>query len=258
MKKAILVVSFGTAYKSTREETIEACENKIKEEFSEYDFYRAYTSNKIIQKIKISENIDIYNPKQSLDKLYEDGYEEVIIQTLHIIAGKEFNKLKKQFENYKSKFKKLALGKPLITGDNDYKEILEALKIQISKINKNEAMIFMGHGTSNDENKVYSYMEDILRDDGINAYVVTIKDYLKLNKIITTLKKDSINVVYLMPFMLVAGVHAIKDMAGDNENSWESILKKHGFEVKIYMQGLGANIKIQEKFINHAKNCYIG
>ena len=50
MKKAILVVSFGTAYKSTREETIEACENKIKEEFSEYDFYRAYTSNKIIQK----------------------------------------------------------------------------------------------------------------------------------------------------------------------------------------------------------------
>lgn len=88
MKKAILVVSFGTAYKSTREETIEACENKIKEEFSEYDFYRAYTSNKIIQKIKISENIDIYNPKQSLDKLYEDGYEEVIIQTLHIIAGK--------------------------------------------------------------------------------------------------------------------------------------------------------------------------
>lgn len=116
----------------------------------------------------------------------------------------------------------------------------------------------MGHGTSNDENKVYSYMEDILRDDGINAYVVTIKDYLKLNEIITTLKKDNINVVYLMPFMLVAGVHAIKDMAGENENSWKSILKKHGFEVKIYMQGLGANIKIQEKFINHAKNCYIG
>ena len=31
MKKAVLVVSFGTSYKETREKTIEACEKKIKE-----------------------------------------------------------------------------------------------------------------------------------------------------------------------------------------------------------------------------------
>ena len=87
--------------------------------------------------------------------------------------------------------------------------------------------------------------------DGINP------EDINISSLVNRVKKDNINVVYLMPFMLVAGVHAIKDMAGDNENSWKSILKKHGFEVKIYVQGLGANIKIQEKFINHAKNCYI-
>ena len=35
MKKAILVVSFGTSYHETRRKTIEACENKIKESFEE-------------------------------------------------------------------------------------------------------------------------------------------------------------------------------------------------------------------------------
>ena len=52
MKKAVLVVSFGTSYKETREKTIEACENKIKEGLKEYDFFRAFTSNMIIRKLK--------------------------------------------------------------------------------------------------------------------------------------------------------------------------------------------------------------
>ena len=38
MKKAVLVVSFGTSYKETREKTIEACEKKIKEGFITHNF----------------------------------------------------------------------------------------------------------------------------------------------------------------------------------------------------------------------------
>ena len=51
MKKAVLVVSFGTSYKETREKTIEACEKKIKEGLEGYDFFRAFTSNMIIRKL---------------------------------------------------------------------------------------------------------------------------------------------------------------------------------------------------------------
>ena len=87
MKKAILVVSFGTSYKETREKTIEACESKIKEAFKEYDFFRAFTSNMIIRKLKSRDNIHIENPIEALDRLYDEGYEEVIVQTLHIICG---------------------------------------------------------------------------------------------------------------------------------------------------------------------------
>lgn len=75
MKKAVLVVSFGTSYEETRKKTIEACEKKISSELSEYDFHRAYTSNMIIRKIKKRDGIEINNPLQALDKLYEEGYE---------------------------------------------------------------------------------------------------------------------------------------------------------------------------------------
>ena len=53
MNKAVLVVSFGTSYKETRDKTIRACEKKIHDCLSDYDFYHAYTSDKIIEKIKI-------------------------------------------------------------------------------------------------------------------------------------------------------------------------------------------------------------
>ena len=39
MKKAILVVSFGTSYEETRKKTIEAIEKRIAEKFEEYQVY---------------------------------------------------------------------------------------------------------------------------------------------------------------------------------------------------------------------------
>ena len=86
MKKALLVVSFGTSYHETREKTIDICEDKIKNSLKSHDFFRAYTSNMIINKIKKRDGIEIDNPIQALDKIYEQGYDEVIIQTLHIIC----------------------------------------------------------------------------------------------------------------------------------------------------------------------------
>ena len=39
--------------------------------------------------------------------------------------------------------------------------------------------------------------------------------------------------------MLVAGDHAINDMASDEEDSWKTILEKEGFNVKVHVKGLG-------------------
>ena len=257
MKKAVLVVSFGTSYEETRKKTIEACENKINADLSGYDFHRAYTSNMIIRKIKKRDGIEINNPIQALDKLHEEGYEEVIVQTLHIICGEEFNKLKDQIEEYKPKFKKLILGRPLLTYIDDYKEVVEAIETQIPKMELDEAVVFMGHGTLHESHSAYPAIEYMLRDHGINAYVGTVEGYPEIDHVIKRLKETDVKTVNLMPLMLVAGDHAINDMAGDEEDSWRSILESEGFEVKIYLQGLGENSKIQDKFVRHAHDCIV-
>ena len=255
MKKAILVVSFGTSYKETREKTIEACEKKIKEAFKDYDFFRAFTSNMIIRKLKNRDNIHIENPIEALDRLYKEGYKEVVVQTLHIICGEEYTKLKEQINSYNDKFEKIVLGRPLLSQIDDYKETIEALKLQIPNLENDEAIVFMGHGTEHEAHSAYPALDYMLKQDNIKAYVGTVEGYPEIDEVIVNLKKDKISKVILMPFMLVAGDHAINDMAGDEEDSWNTILKENGFKTEVFLKGLGENEGIQNKFVKHALDC---
>ena len=255
MKKAILVVSFGTSYHETRKKTIEACENKIKESFKDYDFYRAFTSGMIINKLKKRDNMFIDNPSEALEKLYNAGYKEVVVQSLHIICGDEYNKLKDMVAQYEDKFDKISIGRPLLTYIDDYRETVEAVKKDLDKMDIDEAVVFMGHGTEHESHSSYPAIEYMFRDYGINAFVGTVEGYPELEQVIKKLKNRNIKTVDLLPFMFVAGDHAINDMASDEEDSWKTILEKEGFNVKVHVKGLGENPYIQEKFKNHALDC---
>jgi len=232
MKKAILVVSFGTSYHETRKKTIEACENKIKESFKDYDFYRAFTSGMIINKLKKRDNMFIDNPSEALEKLYNAGYKEVVVQSLHIICGDEYNKLKDMVAQYEDKFDKISIGRPLLTYIDDYRETVEAVKKDLDKMDIDEAVVFMGHGTEHESHSSYPAIEYMFRDYGINAFVGTVEGYPELEQVIKKLKNRNIKTVDLLPFMLVAGDHAINDMASDEEDSWKTILEKEGFNVR--------------------------
>jgi len=255
MKKAILVVSFGTSYKETIEKTIKVCEDKIKEKLEGYDFFRVFTSNIIIKKLKERENLNIENIEEALNRLYKDGYKEVIVQTLYIICGEEFNKLKNQIDNYKNKFEKLMLGRPLLTYTEDYEEVIEIIVKQLPKNSDKEAIVFMGHGTTHQSHSTYSILESMLRNININVYIGTIRGYPNIEEAIDKLKSNNIKKVHLVPFMLTVGKHIIEDMAGDDNKSWKNILKNNGFGVKVNLQGLGENSYIQDKFTRHAYDC---
>lgn len=250
MKKALLVVSFGTSYHDTREKTIHAVENKIKESFEGYDFYRAFTSNMIINKLKKRDGIEIDNPVQAIEKLYKDGYEEVVVQTLHIICGHEYVKLKNQISNYKGKFSSLKFGRPLLFGIEDYKETVEAVKEVTDKMDS--TVVLMGHGTDHESHSAYPAIEYYFRDMGADVYVGTVEGYPEIDSVVKKLKERNIKKVHLMPFMLVAGDHAQNDMAGDEEDSWKNIIESEGIETEVHLNGLGEIEKIQQKFVNHA------
>ncbi|MCT4606036.1 MAG: sirohydrochlorin cobaltochelatase [Marinisporobacter sp.] len=254
----MLVVSFGTSYADTRKLTIEAVEEKIDKAFPEYEVRRAFTSNIIIKKLKDRDNISIDTPEEALNKMKEEGFEEVVVQPLHVIAGAEYNDVLEVVKKYEETFKTIKIGTPILNTPADYKTAVEALKAQLPEIKEGQAVVVMGHGTHHPANASYACLQSAIDDEGLNVFVGTVEGYPELDDVIEKLKEKKVKEVTLMPYMLVAGDHASNDMAGDEEDSWKTILKGEGFTVNTYLHGLGENAKYQDIYVEHAKKAIEG
>ncbi|WP_341472801.1 sirohydrochlorin cobaltochelatase [Anaerophilus nitritogenes] len=256
MTKGILVTSFGTSYEDTRKVTIDAVEQKIQKSFPDYEVRRAFTSNFIIKKLKQRDNIEVDTLAQGLEKMKKDGFTEVIVQPLHVIAGEEFNDIVEEVSKFKDEtFDKLELGKPLLYYSQDYNIAVEALKKQLPQMKDTQAVVLMGHGSPNHPaNSSYSNLQLVLQDEKLPVYIGVVEGYPTLDHVLEKLKDDNIKEVTLMPYMLVAGDHAQNDMAGDEDDSWKTILEKEGFTVNTYLHGLGENSKYQDIYVQHIKD----
>ncbi len=266
MKKAILVVSFGTSHLDTLRVTIEKAENQIRDHFNDYDIYRAFTSHKIIRKLREKYEMFIDTPEEVMAKLYEDDYEDVIIQPLHIIPGEEYIYINKIGEAYKDKFRSVKMGRPIFYYQGienlpqDYSLFIEATK---KLYKENNAVVYVGHGTAHSANAVYGCLQTVFEDEGYeNVFVGTVEGYPNFEAVLKRLKRKNIDEVTLAPLMVVAGDHAKNDMASDEEGSWKSMLEKEGIKVNIYLKGLGENERFNQLYINRIEDLinerYIG
>ncbi|AGK96194.1 sirohydrochlorin cobaltochelatase [Clostridium pasteurianum] len=263
--KVILVVSFGTTYGETRKLTIDSIEQCIQDRFKDYDMKRAFTSHMIIKVLRERDRYIVDTPEEALEKIAEEGYKEVIVQSLHIMPGEEYEYVERVVESYRQKdvFNKIELGRPILyfKGDgeqlqDDYLMAMEAIKLQLPETG---SVVFMGHGTTHPANACYSCLQMVLRDHQINnVYIGTVEGYPSLDNIINTLKRDKVEEITLMPLMVVAGDHCNNDMASDEEDSWKKILEKEDFKVNLYMHGMGENPLFRKIFVNHVEDTIIG
>ena len=253
-KKALLVVSFGTSFDEALPAIVNI-EETCKKAFPEYDFFRAFTSGMIILKLKKTRQQIIHSPEEIMEQLAGAGYEEVICQPTHIINGMEYEKMMNMLAPYKAKIPLIRVGTPLLTEEEDYKKACEIVMKEIKlPMAEDEAFVLMGHGTEHFANSAYCQFENMLRNLGYeNTYVGTVEGFPGLDYVIRRLKLRQIKKVYLMPLMIVAGDHARNDLAGAEEDSWDSILKAEGFETQIILKGMGEIDAIAEMFVEHLR-----
>lgn len=250
MKSALIAVSFGTSYPETRKKTIEAVEEKLAQEYPEFDVFRAFTSNKVIKKIKEQEQMTILTVDQQMQKLIAEGYKEIYVQPLHIIPGSEYSKALHQAMRYKDQLELIKVGKPLLSSMEDYQKIVAWLEKLSQDLKTDEALVLMGHGSQHSAFTVYACLDHMLLEKPI--FICAVESYPEITLLIERLKKSSYKKIKLYPLMLVAGDHATNDMASDEEDSWKSQLEQAGFAVEAYLKGMGEAAEIQQQFVEHA------
>lgn len=262
-KDAILVMSFGTTVKETREKNINATVNAIKALYPETKVVLAFTSHIIIDRVKANEGLVIPTPEEALAQLKAEGYTRVAMTSLDIIPGIEYDYKKAVFNLHKNDFKKVTFGTPLMywqgqeDKDDDVADAMKAVATQFPETGKKDAVLIMAHGTPHPANAYYAVMQDKLNALGHNnAFVFTVEGWPSFENALEELKERKIKNVTMMPLMMVAGDHAMNDMAGDEEDSFKSMLFKEGFKVDTYLHGLGENSAVQNLFVKKASQAW--
>ncbi len=253
-KKAILVVSFGTSFPETRKKTIDRIEADLAAAYPEYTLYRAWTSKMIIAKLKKRDGIVIPTVAEAVEQMIADGVQELIVQPTHIINGIENDLMKEDVLARQDAFEKIAFGDPLLTTTEDNVAVLQAVMSEFPPLAEDEALVFMGHGTTHYANTVYAALDYTFKDLGYTrSFLGTVEAYPSMESLKKQLRALAPKRVTLAPFMVVAGDHANNDMSGEDEDSWKSQFETEGYQVSCILKGLGEYPSIRKIYAAHTE-----
>ena len=251
----LLVISFGTSFNDSRRLTIGAIEETLDQAFSDYDVRRGFTADIVINHVEKRDGIHIDNVDESLKRAVDNKVKNLVVQPTHLMNGIEYNELKDKLAQYADAFESVKVGEPLLTSDDDFKRVENAIVDWTKEYDDGQtAIVFMGHGTEAASNAVYAKMQELLTADGHKNYFIgTVEASPSLDDVRALIKAGGYKRVVLEPLMVVAGDHANNDMAGDEDDSWKTILTKDGYEVVTLLRGLGENEAIRQIYVDHAK-----
>ncbi len=258
MKKAILLVSFGTTVDEARKENIDSIVERVREYFNGYDVYSAFTS-RIVSKRLRERGIFAELESEALLRLLAEGYEEIIVQPLHVVHGEEFDKLRVNIEPFRRESTRIVLGRPLLSYmgqdgyPDDYQIFINAFKAELSPA---DGVVFVGHGGIHPGNASYGILQlKLWQEKYRHVRVITMESFPKVTDIPVFGDSEHLpETVHIYLLLLVAGEHALKDIFGENELSIQSMLAQVGYTCVCHREGLGSRPAIQDIYIRHIED----
>ncbi len=284
-KTAIVVASFGT----TVPRAVKAINNitdQVKKAFPKTEVRITFTSNIIrsVWKKRQSEPqkwLDQGIPKEilyveniisTIGDLREEGYNTIIVQPTHMFYMEQSHDLQ-QYVNAMnsirtikqrwSPFKKIVMGRPALGMPGnvfDYHEdVAKAIKTLAgdAEMAKREdaILVYMGHGNEHWSTGIYAETQKAMREayPDVATFIGVVEGAPALDDFLSHLAYTKKKKIVLKPFMIVAGDHAVNDMAGPEEDTWKSVLIKEGYQVKDVLEGLGSNNEFAQIFVDHIR-----
>jgi len=282
----IVLAMFGTTLESALQGVLHI-KAKMEQSYPETRVRLAFTSN-IIRKIWQKRAADpeyirkhpeipleilhVQGPLAAIANLQDSGYNSLVVQAAHIAPAEEFLDLTAYVdalasittikEKYRP-FHHLVIGRPLLgtfgirhPHADDIRTAAAAMTEDIKLAEKADAaLVYMGHGnTCFPSGGLYLQFEhemQMLYPDVLTV-VGTMEGYPDFPRVLQMLQHARVDTVVLRPFLIVAGDHATGSMAGQQPDSWKSMLEKEGMTVLPYLRGMGENAQLAQIFVNHA------
>lgn len=252
-KPAVLVVSCGCSYAGAREKTLNRIEADIQKAWPDCLVCRAWTSRRIRRRLLEQEGIWIPGVKEAMKELLDRGIYDVVVQPVHVLDGLEHQSMIEEIQAFKKFFSQIVIGAPLLSSKEDKKRVVQAVGRE-SRPEAGKVLVLAGHGTSSCADAVYREMDDGFAAEGYDdIFLGTMEGKLDFAHVLGRILSRRPEGIVLAPFMITAGWHAVRDLCGEQENSWKSRFEAAGFPVECVLKGLGDYEGIRRIFVEHAE-----
>jgi sirohydrochlorin cobaltochelatase len=257
--KAILLVAFGTSVPEAQK-AYDQVEAAVRKAFPGIEVRWAYTS-KVIRAKLAKQGKQLDSPEMALARMMEGGVTNVAVLSLHVIPGEEFHDLytnAQLFSQMSGGFKRISVARPLLSSHEDMNRVAAAMLKRIPSSRKPEDIVLlMGHGSEkHPSDAIYAAMNYVFEQLDSNVFVATVDGYPSLEDLLPKISGKKGGKAFLMPFMTVAGDHARNDMAGDQPESWKSILSGKGIACETVLSGMADYPEIVEVWLDHLREVF--
>jgi sirohydrochlorin cobaltochelatase len=244
MNDYIILTAFGTTTRA--KDTYHYLESRIAQRFPGCQIHWAFSSP-TVRRGAASTTTPLPSLADIVSELRNPG--RIVIQSLHVLPGHEFDRI--VTESHKLPVP-TALGVPLLHEPSDFSRVAKSLKDLITA-SKQEAALILAHGTDHPSRASYPLLQKILHEQiGPQVFFTTIEKPAEPPElIIQKIHEAGYRKVFCIPFLLVAGMHVLKDINGDHQSSWRNLLKVKQIEIDLHDRGLAYLDGVDEIFCDH-------
>ncbi|EMG37632.1 cobalamin biosynthesis protein CbiK, Co2+ chelatase [Desulfocurvibacter africanus PCS] len=236
MRTAILLTAYGSRHPRAQA-SFEYIERQVAGLFPGIEVRWCFTS-KNVRRLREADS-----PAEALERLREEGFEAVCVQSLHIIPGAEYEEMLAATACAAGFFTRLETGLPLLAGAGDTARVAHALlRLLPDSFAERPAgccAVFLGHGTSHPGNVHYDALARELASLNPRAFLGTLEAGPDASTVRNALLAAGCREAFLVPFFFTAGVHVANDMLGDGPESWTSVLVDAGIQARPIVRGAG-------------------
>jgi sirohydrochlorin cobaltochelatase len=239
----IILAAFGATSDAARS-GLDAVMEAVRSDYPETEVMMAYTSLKVRRHLK-RKGLPAPCPASALSEMRDMGVPRAVVQPLHTVPGIEYEFVRAQAESFihpRKGFLDVRVGTPLLHSPSDMEAATAALETYLpGDLAKDEAVLLVGHGTPHPAQSRYVEFESLARRVCPRLTLCLLTGRPGLDEAASALRTFEAKRVRIVPFMSVAGHHVSKDLAGNGEDSWATLLRNMGFNVSVNISGTAAH-----------------
>jgi sirohydrochlorin cobaltochelatase len=186
---------------------------------------------------------------KALCRMRFEGYTHVAVQSLHFIAGREYEALLEEVDLARKRGgpDNISVGLPLLSDLEAVRQTAQALLAHLPPERAADDLVLcVGHGArmKGSLSGYESLGAEISKLDP-NILIATLTGGPELDGYLEHLRARGARTVWLVPLLAVIGKHAEKDLAGSEPASWQSRMDRAGLRCCPVLRGAAE----QESFL---------